>query len=55
MAQQLPRIFPWHFFISFSLVMGEKNELFVEWNSKEITKAQIDALIEKTISFLKQQ
>ena len=44
-----------NFFVSFSLVMGEKNELFVEWNSKEITKAQIDALIEKTISFLKQQ
>ncbi len=44
-----------NFFVSFSLVMGEKNELFVEWNSKEITKAQIDVLIEKTISFLEQQ
>lgn len=39
MAQQLPRIFPWHFFISFSLMENVLNnclrakKAFVEWQN----------------------
>ncbi len=39
--------------VSFSLVMEEENRLFVEWNSKELSEAEIDALIEKALSLLK--
>ena len=40
--------------VSFSLVMGDETRLFVEWNSASFSKAEIDSLVEKTISFLKQ-
>jgi len=43
-----------NFEVSFSLVMGSENELFVEWDSAEYSEPQIEDFIEKSISLLKQ-
>jgi hypothetical protein len=43
-----------NFNISFSLVMGEENELFAEWNSIMFSKTEIDDIFEKLVAVLRQ-
>jgi hypothetical protein len=43
-----------NFNISFSLVMGEENELFAEWNSTMFSKTEIDDIFEKLAAVLRQ-